>query len=128
MTKPQVDVEAAAGAFKALADESRLRIMLALVDRELCVCQMVNLLGLAPPTVSRHLQVMKDAGLLEGNKRGRWVYYRFRERPEAKALLTMLRPMLDTLHGSERARSDRTDLNKILKIDPTELCRRLNRC
>ena len=71
---------------KALAEENRVRVVLALRERELCVCQIVELLGLAPSTVSKHLSILYQAGLLESRKDGRWVYYRLAQNdttPEA---------------------------------------------
>jgi DNA-binding transcriptional ArsR family regulator len=61
---------------KALADENRVRVLLALRDGELCVCDIIALLGLAPSTVSKHLSILYQAGLLDSRKDGRWVYYR----------------------------------------------------
>ena len=61
---------------KALADESRVRLLLALEERELCVCQLIELLGLAPSTVSKHMSILKQAGLVDMRKEGRWAYYR----------------------------------------------------
>ena len=60
---------------KALADENRVRALMALRERELCVCEIIELLGLAPSTVSKHLSILYQAGLLESRKDGRWVYY-----------------------------------------------------
>ena len=61
---------------KALADENRVRIILALRGRELCVCEIIDLLGLAPSTVSKHMSILKNARLVESRKDSRWVYYR----------------------------------------------------
>ena len=61
---------------KALADENRVRVLLAVQGRELCVCQIVELLGLAPSTVSKHLSILHQARLLESRKDGRWMFYR----------------------------------------------------
>lgn len=60
----------------ALADGGRVRILHALQEGELCVCQLVELLGLAPSTVSRHLGQLRQAGLLEARRDGRWIHYR----------------------------------------------------
>ena len=60
---------------KALADENRVRILMALRDGELCVCQITGLLDLAPSSTSRHLSILRQARLIEGSKRGKWVYY-----------------------------------------------------
>ena len=60
---------------KALAEENRLRILLALGVEELCVCQIIELLELAPSTVSKHMSVLKQARMVDSRKDGRWTYY-----------------------------------------------------
>jgi ArsR family transcriptional regulator len=70
-------VELAAG-FAALADPARLRvisILAAAEGGEVCVCDLVEPLGKAQPTVSHHLKVLGDAGLVVGDRRGKWVWY-----------------------------------------------------
>jgi ArsR family transcriptional regulator, arsenate/arsenite/antimonite-responsive transcriptional repressor len=59
---------------KALADETRLRALCALRGGELCVCQLIALLELAPSTVSKHLSILRAARLVESRKEGRWIY------------------------------------------------------
>ena len=66
-------------AMKALADENRLRVVRALKGRELCLCQIVELLGLATSTVSRHMSILHQARLVESRKEGRWTYFRLDE-------------------------------------------------
>lgn len=66
---------------KALSDEPRVRALVALRGGELCLCQLVELLGLAPSTVSRHMALLRQAGLVEQRKEGRWHYYRLPKRP-----------------------------------------------
>lgn len=61
---------------RALADENRVRILMALRERELCVCQITAFLDLAPSTTSKHLSILRQARLIENAKQGRWVYYR----------------------------------------------------
>ena len=72
------DQEAAATAdlFKALADPARVRIVnvLATAGEPVCVCELIEPLGLAQPTVSHHLKKLVDAGLLEREQRGKWAY------------------------------------------------------
>ena len=67
--------------FGALSDENRVRMLLALRHGELCVCQLIELMGLSPSTVSKHLSILRDAGLLDSRKEGRWVYYRMADSP-----------------------------------------------
>ncbi|MBU4319630.1 MAG: metalloregulator ArsR/SmtB family transcription factor [Thermodesulfovibrionales bacterium] len=62
--------------FKALSDETRLRILKLLEDGELCVCNIVTALDMIQPKVSFHLGVLKEAGLIKDRKHGRWIHYR----------------------------------------------------
>lgn len=64
--------------FAALADPARLRVLSILADAatgEVCVCEFVEPLGKSQPTVSHHLKVLSDAGLVRGERRGKWVWY-----------------------------------------------------
>ena len=61
--------------FKALADETRLRILNLVAHRELCVCQIVEALGLGQSKVSRHLAHLRNAGLVNDRREGLWMYY-----------------------------------------------------
>jgi ArsR family transcriptional regulator len=73
------DAEELAALFKALADPARLRLLnfiAAQEDGEACVCYLTEPVGLSQPTVSHHLKLLHEAGLLEREKRGAWVYYR----------------------------------------------------
>jgi len=61
--------------FKALADETRLRIIKLLEVREMCVCEVMIALGLTQPTASHHLGLLENAGLVKDRKEGKWVFY-----------------------------------------------------
>lgn len=66
-----------ASRFKALADPVRLRILSLIAERgEVCACELVEVVGVAQPTVSHHLKVLAATGLLTREPRGRWVHYR----------------------------------------------------
>jgi ArsR family transcriptional regulator, arsenate/arsenite/antimonite-responsive transcriptional repressor len=72
---------------KALADETRLRALLSLKGGELCLCQIIVVLKLAPSTVSKHMDILYQAGLVERRKEGRWHYFKLAccdVTPEAK--------------------------------------------
>jgi len=62
--------------FKALGDETRLRILTILQMREMCVCEIMVALELTQPTASHHLGILENAGLVESRKEGKWVFYR----------------------------------------------------
>lgn len=64
---------------KAISDENRIRALMMLTGGELCVCQIIEMLGLAPSTVSKHMSILRQAGLVETRKNGRWIFYRLAE-------------------------------------------------
>lgn len=109
---------------KALADATRVRTLLALRRGELCVCQITALFGLAPSTVSKHLSVLLQAGLVTQRKVGRWIYYRLPGRDAPVAVREALDWVVKALAGGTEAAADRKRLARILKCDPTELCRK----
>jgi ArsR family transcriptional regulator len=97
------EAEEMARAIRVLADPVRLRLvsLLAGVD-EACVCELVAPLGVSQPTVSHHLKVLHDVGLVDRDQRGRWVYYRLRRAPLG-ALARALTPEVPATAGSARA-------------------------
>lgn len=60
---------------KILSDETRLRILMALSQNELCVCEICEVLQESQPKISRHLSKLRDAGLVKDNRKGQWVFY-----------------------------------------------------
>ena len=92
------DLKSAARIAKALADPQRMRILQMLRPGERCVCQIVEVLALAPSTVSKHLSLLETAGLVASRKDGRWIYYRL---PDETAQAPVL-PLLDWLDQALR--------------------------
>jgi ArsR family transcriptional regulator len=84
------EAEATATLFKALGDPARVRIMnlLAGSEQPVCVCELIEPLGLAQATVSHHLKKLSDAGLLDREERGKWAYFSIN--PEAMARVASL--------------------------------------
>ena len=111
---------------KALADPNRVRILLALRGRELCVCQVVELLELAPSTISRHLSVLNHAGLTLARKDERWVYYRLPDRSAPVVIREAVDWVQDSLRETAEARADAKSLKQILRLKPSDLCQRQN--
>ncbi len=72
------EADALSGVFKALGDPVRVRMMAALsqnADREICACDFVAIAGKSQPTVSHHLKVLREAGLVTSQRRGTWIWY-----------------------------------------------------
>jgi ArsR family transcriptional regulator len=75
MNAAKLEVRSVSRLFKALGDETRLRIVALLSHGELCVCHIQEALGLSQPNVSRHLAVLRGAGVVNDRREGSWVYY-----------------------------------------------------
>ncbi|HVM47874.1 MAG TPA: metalloregulator ArsR/SmtB family transcription factor [Candidatus Acidoferrum sp.] len=109
---------------KALADESRLRMLMALDGGEVCVCQITELMGLAMSTVSKHLSILYQAGLVNARKEGRWMYYSLPGKGAPTAAREAVAWVRRSLDRNERVLEDARRLKKVLAMDVTELCRR----
>ncbi len=110
---------------KALADENRLRMLMALQEGEICVCQITELMGLAMSTVSKHLSVLYQAGLVNARKEGRWMYYSLPGKGAPTAAREGVAWVRRSLNGQERVAEDEKRLKKVLAMDLGELCKRM---
>ena len=107
---------------RALADGSRIQALLHLRRGELCVCQIIELLGLAPSTVSRHMSVLYQAGLVRRRKAGKWQYYRLAGKNAPPMVQEALGWVDRSLGHSQPARSGAKKLREVLKKEKEELC------
>lgn len=78
---------------KALSDPNRVKVVKMLQEKEMCVCEIQEALGLAQPTVSKHLKILEDAGLLQSRKDGLWVNYRLAAGESNPYAVEMLKQM-----------------------------------
>lgn len=109
---------------RALSEPNRVRVIRALQGRELCVCQITELLELAPSTVSRHMSVLQQGGMVDSRKDGRWVYYRLAGEDAPIEAWEAIQWALRHACATPEAQRDSERLTEMLKIDPEELCRR----
>ena len=116
-------MEQYAAVFKILSDATRLRILRLLLDAgaELCVCELVDSLEEPQYNISKHVNALKAAGLLESRKDGRWVYYRPAETPA---------PFFESLYAAvaaipeKQVQQDRAELRKRLRLRQGGKCLR----
>ncbi len=106
--------------YKALAHPARVRALGLLRGGELCVCQVIAVLQLAPSTISAHLAELTRAGLVEERKSGRWVYYRLADGESERAVVERV---LADLGDDPRLRADAKLLASLRKVDLVKLCR-----
>lgn len=82
--------EATAAVFKALSDPTRLRILRTISHmQQLCECNIVPAFGLSQPTISYHLKVLREAGLITSERRGQWVWHQVNQRAVLKAVRSL---------------------------------------
>ena len=109
MPTAKLDVRTVSRLFRALGDETRLRIIALLAHGELCVCHLQDALGLPQPTVSRHLAYLRRSGLVSTRRDGLWVHYRLAEiaDPSVRAALSA------AIHAVGHAPATRTDQQRL---------------
>ena len=113
-------MQAAISFAKALADSTRLRLIAALRQSELCVCELCEALEVTQSTLSTHLTLLRDAGITRTRKQGKWIYYRLSD--EAAPLIeTFLRHFADT-RRDKRIRRDTDRLRQRLKLRENGCC------
>ena len=106
---------------KALSHPVRVRILALLRAKELCVCEINAVIGLAPSTVSAHLRELRTSGLVAERKAGRWVHYRLAEGdPAANTVMAALWPALE---GDPLLADDARVLGRLDEMPVEALCR-----
>ncbi len=83
--------------FKLLSDESRLRILLLLLDNQLCVCQLCGILNLSQPSVSKTLARFRDLDLVEDTRQEKYIFYTLKK--NQSLLLGILRGLREDIHS-----------------------------
>jgi len=119
MSSQALDVRSFSRLFRALADETRLRIVALLSHGELCVCHLEAALRLSQPKVSRHLATLRAAQVVEDRRDGSWVYYRLVRQgdPDCER---QLRGLVKTF---EKRTVLRRDLERLMKVRGPESCK-----
>jgi ArsR family transcriptional regulator len=109
---------------KALADKNRLRIIYLLNGkRDICVCEITDIIGLSQPTISSHLRLLENAGLVESNKDGLWVNYNINSQAELFSRRSIER-ICNDLKKDKQAISD---LKKLKAINRDKICRKTHK-
>lgn len=116
-------MEQYATVFKTLSDPTRLRVLRLLIDaeKELCVCELVDSLEEPQYNISKHVNALKDGGLLQSRKDGRWVYYRPAD--TSTAFFKFLYEAVAAI-PEKQVRHDRTELRKRLRLREGGKCLR----
>jgi len=115
--------------FKALSDETRLRIIKLLEQGELCVCDITAALDMVQPKVSFHLGTLKEAGLIKDRKQGKWIHYSLNEKDLFRRMLILsaCERMDDSVAKTDRKRldaffGDKEPGGKVVTLKPKNRC------
>lgn len=112
-----LDVRPITRLFRALGDETRVRIVALLTHGELCVCHIEGALGLSQPNASRQLSVLRSAGVVEPRRDGSWVYYGLAEQPDEEC-----RRVLGAIKSFAARDTLRKDLVRLRKVKGPGSC------
>ena len=105
--------------FRALSDPNRIRIVKMLAEKELCMCEVREVLGLSSSTVSKHLTILRDAGLLLDSKDGKWVNFRLNNTAEPvfiRSIITLVKKSFDD------EETIREDMAKLRRVNRAKIC------
>lgn len=113
--------------FKALSDQTRLRIVVLLLEKELCVCQLETALGISQSKVSRHLSVLKNAGIVKTRRDGLWIYYSIEE-PKNKVEENLFKSLKKYLSKEKVFSIDLSNIKKCIALPIDEISKMTNHC
>jgi len=105
-------------AFKALSDETRLRILNLLLERECCVCEVMQALDISQTRASRNLSTLYDAGFLKLRKEGLWSLYSIDQEGMKEYFSDLVEAVRKALEGNEVVSLDRDRLRKAERVGP----------
>jgi len=107
--------------FKAVGDPNRIRILKMLQKKKMCVCELSAVLGITQPSVSRHLSMMRDAGIVRDERDGQWINYELCEEKVNQYAPVIMRYLKDWINDSPRIKEDAA---KLKHLNREQLCKK----
>jgi len=108
-------------AIKALSDETRLRILRVLMERECCVCEIMQALNISQSRSSRNLGILENAGYVKSKRDGLWIVHFIDVQNTEKYYETLVRTVKEILNGNEQVALDLERLKKALRVGPSKV-------
>ncbi len=105
-------------AFRALSDETRIRILKVLLERECCVCEIMQALDISQSRASRNLGILEDAGFVKSKREGLWIVYSINEQTMNKHAASLVEMLRGSLTDEELISQDRERLSHAVRIGP----------
>ena len=103
---------------KSLSDETRLRILNLILERECCVCEVMQVLGISQSTASRGLSALDDAGFLKRRREGIWAFFSIDTESMAEYYSEVIMAVKEALEGNKLYQSDRERLRQVRRVGP----------
>ena len=110
-------------AFKTLSDETRLRILNVLMERECCVCEVMQALDISQSRASRNLAALYDAGFLKVRRDGHWALYLIDKEGLQEYYMDLIEAVRKALEGNKTAVLDRQRLRDAKRVGPSQVCK-----
>ena len=108
--------------FKALSDKTRIRLLKILQQRELCVCEFMQVLDMTQSRVSRNLRILRDVGLVKDRRDGLLVYYSLNEKPLNQYASPLLELLKDWVNDDETILKDVQEFSKAVRLGRVSSC------
>jgi len=108
-------------ALKALSDETRLRILKILLERECCVCEIMQALGISQSRASRNLGILQDAGFLKARREGLWIVYSVDWQTANRYATSLAKLVKDSPVSNEVLAKDKVRLSRAVRVGPKAL-------
>lgn len=105
--------------FKALSDETRLRILNIVVQKECCVCEVMQTLEISQSRASRNLRILEDAGFLKSHREGTWIHYSLSDDPDSKFAVDLAKMTGNLSDKDTLFRKDKERLKKARRLAAT---------
>ncbi|MDH4268837.1 MAG: metalloregulator ArsR/SmtB family transcription factor [Dehalococcoidia bacterium] len=109
--------------FKALSDETRIRILKVLLEREGCVCEIMQALDISQSRASRNLRVLEDAGFIKSRREGLWIVYSIDEQRMKSYTAPLIELLRSSLVNDETLLQDRERLSHAVRVGPKAIPR-----
>ncbi|TYO94429.1 ArsR/SmtB family transcription factor [Desulfallas thermosapovorans] len=106
---------------KILADDTRLKIIMMLSRRDMCVCEIIDELAMSQPAVSHHLRILRKSGIVNDDKDGRWVFYSLNEKVFNQRLAAINNDLFSQIEENLKNRQSNRDYDACLRME-NEMC------
>ncbi len=99
---------------KILSDEIRLKIVSLLAENELCVCELMDTLGMSQSRISNHLRILRNTGIIEARREGKWIFYSLARNAMDKALWEIIQAILTEINEGEYLNTEKIRIERLV--------------